>query len=99
MMPTIPETGTVLRLEHGTAVAPPKGGTPCKGCGAGRIGLCRPAGNSMIVTVKNTTEAMAGDTVTVVIGKNVQWAAYFLAYFTPLFSLIAGFLGGYPAGG
>lgn len=90
MKPTIPETGTVLRLGRGTAVVLLKGGAACKGCGAGKIGLCRPAGHSMVITAKNTVGARAGDTVSLGIERRVQRTAYFLAYLAPLLSLLAG---------
>jgi len=99
MKPTIPETGTVLKLDHDTAVVLLNGGTSCKGCGAGKIGLCRPAGNSMMVTARNAPGARIGDTVTIGIHRRVQRVAYLLAYVGPLFSFIAGSFFGYLAAG
>ena len=98
MKPTIPETGTVIKLSGNTADVMLRGGTPCKGCGAGKMGLCRPAGTSMVITVKNTAGAQIRETVTVGIDRRVQRKAYLLAYIVPLFSLLAGSLLGYAAG-
>jgi len=98
MKPTIPETGTVLKLDRDTAVVLLKGGTSCKGCGAGKMGLCRPAGDSMMITVKNTASASIGDTVVIGIDRRVQRAAYLLAYGAPLVSFIAGSFCGHVAG-
>ena len=100
MKPTVPDTGTVLRLEGDAAVVLLEGGKSCKGCGAARIGLCRAAGNSMIVTVDNSVAALPGDKVQIGIDRKVKIKGYLFAYIIPLFSFISGamtghFLGGY----
>ncbi len=95
--PSIPETGTVIRLIGDVATVLLKGDAPCKGCGAGKIGLCRPAGNSMMIMVKNTAGARVGDIVMIGIDGKVQRSAYLLAYGAPLLSLLAGSFGGHLA--
>ncbi len=98
MKPTIPETGTVLRIEGEKAVVLLKGGTSCKGCGNAKMGLCRPAGQSMQITVLNSAGAKAGEVVSIGIGKEVQRSGYLLAYIIPLVSLLAGSMLGHIAG-
>ncbi len=98
MKPTIPETGTVISLEGDTAIILLKGGGSCKGCGAGKIGLCRPGGNSMTLRADNTIGARAGDTVVVGIGRKVRVKGYLFAYIIPLISFMAGTLIGHVAG-
>jgi len=98
MKPTVPETGSVLRLEGDNAVVLLRGGQSCKGCGAGKIGLCRAAGNSMMLTAKNTVDARPGDNVRVGIDPSVRISGYLLAYIAPLTSLLAAALLGYITG-
>lgn len=94
MKPTIPESGSVIKTEGLNATVLLEGGTACKGCGAGKIGLCRPAGNSMTVTVGNSAGAQMGDKVLIGIDRGVQRTAYLLAYIIPLVSFLSGsFLG------
>lgn len=103
MKPTIPETGTVISLKGDTAIILLKGGGSCKGCGAGkiglcRLGLCRPGGNSMMLHADNTIGARTGDTVVVGIGRQVRVKGYLFAYIIPLISFMAGTLIGHVAG-
>lgn len=98
MKPSIPETGTVISLKDDTAVILLKGGGSCKGCGAGKIGLCRPGGDSMVLHADNTIGARTGDTVVVGIGRNVRVMGYLFAYIIPLVSFIAGTVIGHIAG-
>lgn len=95
---TIPETGTVISLKGDTAIILLKGGGSCKGCGAGKIGLCRPGGNSMMLHADNTIGARTGDTVVVGIGRQVRVKGYLFAYIIPLISFMAGTLIGHVAG-
>lgn len=98
MKPSIPENGVIISLDSGIATVVLKGGSPCKGCGAGKIGLCRPGGNSMKLVAKNTIDARIGDTVEVGIDRSVRRRGYLLAYVIPLVSFIAGALAGHVAG-
>ena len=98
MKPTVPEIGTILRLERENAVVLLKGGKSCKGCGAGKLGLCKAGGGSMMLTAKNTISARIGDTVMVGIDQAVQIKGYFLAYIFPLLAFIVGSLVGYILG-
>lgn len=98
MKPSIPETGTVISLKDDTAVVLLKGGGACKGCGAGKIGLCRPGGNSMVLHADNAVGARTGDTVVVGIGRNVRVKGYLFAYIIPLISFMAGAVIGHVAG-
>ncbi len=98
MKPTIPEKGTVISLGDGTATVLLEGGGHCKGCGAGKIGLCRPGGKSMLLRVNNDAGACVGDAVVVGIDRRVRVMGYFLAYIIPIISLIAGAVIGHIAG-
>jgi sigma-E factor negative regulatory protein RseC len=98
MKPSIPETGTVLDLDLGTATILLKGGSPCKGCGAGKMGLCRPGGNQRTLRARNSIGAHIGDTVVVGIEGAVRRRGYLLAYLIPLISFMAGAFAGHFAG-
>jgi positive regulator of sigma E activity len=94
MKPTVPETGTVIRLEGGNAVIMMRGGKSCKGCGMGKIGLCRAGETSMLLTAKNTVNAGVGETV--LVGTKIK--GYFMAYLVPIFALLAGTIAGHMLG-
>ncbi len=98
MKPTIPEKGTVISLGDGVATVLLEGGGHCKGCGAGKIGLCRPGGKSMLLRVHNDAGARVGDVVVVGIDRKVRIRGYFLAYIIPLVSFMAGAVTGHIVG-
>ncbi|MEW6739324.1 MAG: SoxR reducing system RseC family protein [Nitrospirota bacterium] len=98
MKPSIPEIGTVIRLQGDIATVMLKGGESCKGCGQAKIGLCKAGGTTMMLTVKNPIDAKIGDSVTVGIDKGIKTKGYFLAFIIPLLSLIFGALAGHIVG-
>ena len=98
MKPTIPETATVISLDNGTATVLLRGSGHCKGCGAGKIGLCKPGGKSMILRVENNAGAVVGDIVAIGVDSGVRVRGYFLAYIMPIISFITGALIGHIAG-
>jgi positive regulator of sigma E activity len=99
MKPTVPETGTVLKTEGDTALVLLRGGQSCKGCGAGKMGLCGAGKGSMMLTAGNAVGAHTGDFVLVGVDEVVRWKGYSLAYLLPLLSFIAGsFIGHFAAG-
>ncbi len=98
MKPSVPETGTVIDLKDDKAIVLIKGGGACKGCGAGKIGLCKAGGSSMVLHADNALGASAGDTVVVGIGRNVRLKGYLLAYIIPFVSLASGTVIGHVAG-
>lgn len=98
MKASIPEDGTVIRLEGDNAIVFIKGEESCKGCGAARMGLCKGAMSTLTLTVRNTAGAHVGDTVKVGFEQGVQRKGYLLVYIFPLFALIAGAFGGYIIG-
>ncbi len=98
MKPSIPEIGTVIRLQGDTATVMLKGRESCKGCGQAKIGLCKAASTNMMLTVKNPVGAKVGDSVTVGIDKEIKTKGYFLAFIIPLLSLIFGALSGHVIG-
>jgi positive regulator of sigma E activity len=99
MKPTVPETGTVLKTDGDTALVLLKGGQSCKGCGAGKMGLCSAGKGSMMLSAGNAVGAHTGDTVLVGIDEAVRWKGYSLAYLLPLLSFVAGAFIGHLAGG
>ncbi len=98
MKPSIPETGTVIRLDGPYAVIMMKGEKSCKGCGAAKIGLCRAGNASMFLTAGNALGAAVGDTVQVDLDRQVKRLGFSLAYVFPIASLIAGTLLGHVIG-
>lgn len=90
MKPSVPETGTVVRLEGCTAVVMLNGGHACKGCGAGKMGLCNPGGNARFLTAGNRAAAKPGDTVRVGLDGRVRRKGYLLSFIIPLIALLAG---------
>ncbi|GAB4409314.1 MAG: hypothetical protein OHK0032_04860 [Thermodesulfovibrionales bacterium] len=98
MKPSVPEIGKVVRLDGETAAIILQGGESCRGCGAGRLGLCKPSGNISMLTAKNTIGASVGDEVKVGLNKDVHKRGYLLAFIIPLSSLVVGTLAGYIMG-
>lgn len=94
MKPSVPETGMVIRLEGSTAHIILQASDSCKGCGAAKMGLCKPAGNQSTLTAKNTLAAKVGDIVKIDLDSGVQTKGYLLAFIIPLGSLVAGTLVG-----
>lgn len=98
MKASIPENGTVVRLEGENAIVFIKGAESCKGCGAAQMGLCKGGMSLLTLTVRNTLGARTGDTVKVGFEQGIQTRGYLLIYILPLFALIAGAFGGYIIG-
>ena len=98
MKPTVPETGIIIRLEGDKAVIRLKGGKSCKGCGMGKIGLCRAGDTSMLLTAKNIVRAAVGETVQVGLDRKTKVKGYFMAYLIPIISLLTGTFAGYLLG-
>jgi positive regulator of sigma E activity len=94
MKPTIPDTGTVIRLEGEKAVVRMKHEGSCSKCGAAAIGLCK-GGLLQELTVKNSQRARVGDTVKIGLVPGVQYRGYFLAYVVPAAALVFGIVGGH----
>ena len=98
MKPSIPEIGTVIKLQGDAAVVMLKGGEACKGCGQAKIGLCKAGGTTMMLNAKNFIGAKVGDTVTVGLDKGIKAKGYFLSFIIPLSSLILGTIIGHIIG-
>jgi sigma-E factor negative regulatory protein RseC len=94
MKPTIPDAGTVIRLEGEQAVIRMKHEGSCRKCGAAAMGLCK-GGLMQELTVRNTKHARVGDTVKIGLVQRVQYTGYFLAYVIPSAGLVFGTAGGY----
>lgn len=90
MKPSVPEKGTVVRLEGENAVVMMDKGESCKGCGAGKVGLCRSGFGSMFLTAGNALGAQPGDIVEVGLARSVQVRGYCYAYLIPLASFLGG---------
>lgn len=94
MKPTVPDTGRVIKLEKDMAIVVLRSEGSCRGCGAAAIGLCKASGLTATLTVKNTEQALPGDTVTITLDKRVQRRGFLLAYAIPLtFFLLGAILG------
>jgi len=91
------ETGTVLRTDGDTALVITDRGSSCRGCGMGKLGLCRPGGSGMLLKVSNTLGAAGGDRVVVGLEQKIHFRGYFIAYLLPLLILVASTLSGYMA--
>jgi positive regulator of sigma E activity len=98
MKPTIPENGRVIKVEGDTAVVMLQGGESCRGCGAGKIGLCRPSGNGSTLTAMNAAHASTGDMVSIGLARKTQAKAFLFAFVIPLLCFVAGVLIGYGLG-
>lgn len=94
MKPTVPDTGTVIKLEGDNAVVRMKRDGSCWKCGAAAMGLCV-AGLQHVLTVRNSKRARVGDTVKIGLVRAVQYQGYFLAYVAPPAGLLSGIVGGH----
>lgn len=94
MKPSIPDTGTVIRLEADNAVLRMKGDGSCSKCGVAALGLCR-GGLMQVLTVKNSKRARVGDHVKIGLVQGIQYKGYFLAYVVPPAALVSGAVGGH----
>lgn len=99
MKPSIPELGRIIRLDGDIATILLQGGKHCEGCGAGKLGLCKPSGNAGLLKARNAVSASVGDHVRVGLEQDVQTKGYMLAFIIPLISLIAGSVAGSLIGG
>jgi positive regulator of sigma E activity len=97
MKPSIPDTGTVIRLEGKSAVIRMKHEGSCSKCGAAAMGLCK-GGFRQELTVTNTRQARVGDTVKIGLEERVQYTGYMLAYAIPSAALVLGIAGGHVLG-
>jgi positive regulator of sigma E activity len=97
MKPTIPDTGTVIRLEGERAVIRMKHEGSCSKCGAAAIGLCK-GGMMQELTVRNSKRAGIGDTVKIGLVQGVQYRGYLLAYTIPAAALVFGAAAGHVLG-
>ncbi len=95
MKPSIPETGTVIRIENGIATVILSGGSACKNCSAGKLGICKPSGNVSVITARAVDGINPGDSVRVVLDEANQYKGMFLAFIAPLISLLVGTYAGY----
>jgi positive regulator of sigma E activity len=97
MKPSIPDTGTVIRLEGENAVIRMKHEGSCAKCGAAALGLCK-GGLMQELTVRNGKRARVGDTVKIGLVQRVQYAGYLLAYVVPAAALLLGMAAGHVVG-
>jgi positive regulator of sigma E activity len=97
MKPSIPDMGTVIRLEGEHAVIRMKHEGSCRKCGAAALGLCK-GGLMQELTVKNSKRARVGNTVKIGLVKRVQYRGYLLAYVMPSAALVFGTAGGHILG-
>ncbi|GAB4485571.1 MAG: hypothetical protein OHK006_11930 [Thermodesulfovibrionales bacterium] len=91
MKPSVPEKGTVYRLDGPDAWIMMESGKSCRGCGMAKIGLCKSGGGtSMFVVASNRLGAQVGDTVEIGLRRTVKTRGYLLAYVIPLGAFLLG---------
>jgi len=95
MKPSIPEEGIVIRIEDGIAIIMLQAGESCKGCSAGKLGICKPSGNVSIVRARVSEGIKIGDSVRIFLDSVAQSKGMFLTYVVPLISLFTGTYIGY----
>lgn len=98
MKPSIPETGTVIKIDNGLATVMLNGGDSCKNCSAGKLGICKPSGNIAIITATAVDGINPGDIVKITLDNATQSKGMFLAFVIPLLSLLVGTMAGYVIG-
>lgn len=94
MKPSIPDTGTVVKLDGDRAVVRMQGEGSCRKCGAAALGLCK-MGQLQTLTVRNARQARMGDTVRIGLAHQVQSQGYFLGFIVPAAALVLGIAGGH----
>ena len=94
MKPSIPDTGTVIRLDGEHAVVRMRHEGSCRKCGAAAIGLCK-GGLMQELTVKNSMRARVNDTVRIGLVQGIQYRGFLLAYTVPAVALVFGIAGGH----
>lgn len=91
MKPSVPEKGTVFRLDGPDAQIMMESGKACRGCGMAKIGLCKSGGGTtMFVIASNRLGAEVGDVVEIGLRKSVKAMGYALAYVIPLGAFLLG---------
>ncbi len=98
MKAEIPETGTVIEVNGKTATVLLTKRGPCKGCSAGRIGLCDPCGGISTLVVMNESGAEKGDIVKIGVKKEIHIKGYLYSFILPVVALIAGAFTGHLTG-
>ncbi len=94
MKPSIPDTGTVIRLDGARAVVRMKHEGSCRKCGAAALGLCK-LGQLQVLTVANAVHAEVGDHVRIGLVRRTRYTGYVLAFVVPPAALILGSLAGH----
>ncbi len=95
MKPTVPETGKVIGVDRDFAIVLLQGWESCRKCGAAEIGLCKASGGVSTLRVRNTVNAVPGDTVKVGLDADTRRKGLLLAYLIPLGSFVTGTILGY----
>jgi positive regulator of sigma E activity len=95
MKTSIIETGTVIETRGMMASVRIDHGYSCRGCGMGKLGLCKPGGAGMVIEVENREGAHKGDRVTIGLQQGAQLKGYFFAYMLPIVVLAGGTAAGY----
>lgn len=94
MKSLIADRGRVMGTEGSSALVRLEGGAKCRKCGMAAIGLCKPGGTGMLVSVENPLGAGRGDVVRIGLDRGVHLRGYFFAYMLPLLSFVAGAFAG-----
>ncbi len=95
MKDRIAQTARVTEVFGGRARVRLEGGETCRKCGLAAMGLCKPGGTGMGYEVVNAKGAKRGDRVRLGLDSRVHLKGYLFAYMLPLFSFVAGSIGGW----
>ena len=97
MKTSIPDSGTVTRLDGENAMVRMKHDGSCRKCGAAALGLCK-GGLMQELTVRNPLQARVGDTVKIGLERRVHYRGYVLAYVVPAVAFLCGAVAGHYLG-
>lgn len=95
MKTSVVETGRVIETGNGIATVRIDKGESCKGCGMGKIGLCKPGGSGMVMEVENPLGANKGDTVMLGLDSSTHLKGYLFSFILPLIMLVISTFVGY----
>lgn len=98
MKDRIAENARVIRSGKGMAHVRLEGGETCRKCGMAAMGLCKPGGTGMEMTVRDPLGTKPGDLVRLGIDPVAERRGYIAAYGLPLFCFVLGSFGGWWAG-
>jgi positive regulator of sigma E activity len=98
MKDRIAENARVMRSGDGMAHVRMEGGHTCHKCGMAAMGLCKPGGTGMEMTVRDPIGTKPGDLVRLGLDASTERRGFVAAYVLPLFCFVLGSFVGWWAG-